>query len=76
MGTSITDSQIKLLNRYFDKVTYCFDGDRAGKAAMEKALIKTLAVMRDGLDVYFMLMPPGEDLIPYCERKGLIVGIS
>jgi DNA primase len=61
MGTAITGNQISILNRYFDQVYFCFDGDQAGINASEKALIKTLEVMRDGLRVYFVTLPLGHD---------------
>lgn len=71
MGTAITGSQIAILNRYFDKVYFCFDGDRAGVNASEKALIKTLKVMRDGLKVFFITLPTGHDPDSYVATKGI-----
>jgi DNA primase len=71
MGTAITGSQIAILNRYFDHIYFCFDGDRAGINASEKALIKTLNVMRDGLKVYFITLPQGHDPDSFVAEHGL-----
>ncbi|RLL48056.1 DNA primase [Oceanobacillus piezotolerans] len=37
LGTSLTESQAKLLKRYVDTVIVCYDGDRAGVEATYKA---------------------------------------
>ena len=37
LGTSLTEPQAKLLNRYVDTVVICYDGDKAGQAATYKA---------------------------------------
>ena len=71
MGTAITGSQIAILNRYFDCVYFCFDGDRAGINASEKALIKTLGVMRDGLKVFFVTLPQDHDPDSFVAEFGL-----
>lgn len=58
MGTSLTDTQARLLNRYTDTVIICYDGDDAGIEASYKAaniLRKAgcqirVANLTDGLD--------------------------
>jgi len=37
LGTALTESQAKLLNRYVDTVIICYDGDKAGLEATYKA---------------------------------------
>jgi DNA primase len=58
LGTTLTDMQAKLLNRYVDTVIICYDGDDAGVEAAYKAAVslrKTgcnvkIAWIRDGKD--------------------------
>ncbi|MFP7493608.1 DNA primase [Terribacillus saccharophilus] len=58
LGTSLTDTQAKLLKRYAEQVVICYDGDKAGFEASYRALQilqKTgnhvrIAMLRDGLD--------------------------
>ncbi|MBR5295660.1 MAG: DNA primase, partial [Clostridia bacterium] len=38
LGTALTQDQCRLLARYTDKVSICYDGDDAGKRATEKAI--------------------------------------
>ncbi|QDP40634.1 DNA primase [Radiobacillus deserti] len=47
LGTSITEAQAKLLRRYVDQVTICYDGDEAGIQASFKAakLLKQVGCM-------------------------------
>jgi DNA primase len=42
-------------------VVFCFDGDRAGRAAAWRALENTLSVLRDGREARFLFLPEGED---------------
>ena len=38
MGTSLTKEQVKLMKRYTDHVVICYDGDKAGVAATNRAI--------------------------------------
>jgi DNA primase len=57
-GTALTENQVTLLARFAQKVTMCFDGDRAGKEALKrsipllekKGLTTTVIVLQDGKD--------------------------
>ncbi len=58
MGTSLTQEQVKLLKRYTNNVTICYDGDSAGLDATERAIrlleaqdmsVK-VALLEEGLD--------------------------
>jgi DNA primase len=40
---------------------FCFDGDRAGRAAAWRALLATLPCLQDGRDAHFLFLPDGED---------------
>jgi len=57
-GTALTLDQCKLLKRYVPKVLLVFDGDAAGQAAAEKALVPATAA---GLVTRVAVLPAGED---------------
>lgn len=57
-GTALTQNQIKLLKRYAEKVSFCFDMDKAGADAMQRAA--TLAE-KEGLFASVILLPSGKD---------------
>ena len=61
LGTALTEDQIKLLWRMDDQPILCFDGDRAGKAAALKALIRSLPLLEPGKTLRLALLPPGTD---------------
>jgi len=37
-GTALTDSQVNLLSRFTQKITFCFDADKAGQEAIKRSL--------------------------------------
>lgn len=37
-GTALTEHQVTLLARYAQKITFCFDGDKAGQEAIKRSL--------------------------------------
>jgi DNA primase len=51
-------------------VVFCFDGDRAGRAAAWKALESTLPRLRDGRQAYFLFLPDGEDPDSLVRKEG------
>lgn len=58
MGTSLTVQQAKILKRYTDRVTICYDGDSAG----QKGAIRGLEILKnEGLDVKIASIPNGDD---------------
>jgi len=61
LGTSVNSNHIRKLFKLVSKVTLCFDGDRAGRAAAIRGLEATLPVMQDGKQVRFLFLPEGED---------------
>ncbi|MGC6484654.1 MAG: DNA primase [Candidatus Puniceispirillales bacterium] len=61
LGTALTEDQISLLWRMDEQPILCFDGDRAGKAAALKALIRALPLLEPGKTLRLMLLPPGQD---------------
>jgi len=49
---------------------FCFDGDRAGRAAAWKALDAALPRLRDGRQAYFLFLPEGEDPDTLVRKEG------
>ena len=61
LGTATTPEHLERLYRTAPEVVFCFDGDRAGRAAAWRALENTLPVLRDGREARFLFLPEGED---------------
>ena len=61
LGTATTSEHVERLYRRTDRLVFCFDGDRAGRAAAWKALEQTLPHMRQGRRADFLFLPEGED---------------
>ncbi len=62
LGTAISSQQIQLLLRHTSSIVFCFDGDKAGRAAAWRALEVSLSYVRDGIHINFLFLP--EDLDP------------
>lgn len=61
LGTATSAMHLQRLFRHTLNVTFCFDGDRAGKAAAWKALETCLPLLEDGQQIKFLFLPDGED---------------
>jgi DNA primase len=61
LGTATTPDHLERLYRTVPEVVFCFDGDRAGRAAAWRALENTLSVLTDGREARFLFLPEGED---------------
>ncbi|CAL7964089.1 DNA primase [Gammaproteobacteria bacterium] len=61
LGTAISTKQVQLLLRNTSEIIFCFDGDRAGRAAAWRALENSLPLMRDGIQIKFLFLPEGDD---------------
>jgi DNA primase len=61
LGTATTADHAELLFRNAPDVYFCFDGDRAGRAAAWRALESVLPRLRDGRQAYFLFLPEGQD---------------
>ena len=61
LGTATTDEHLNRLFRLTDEVIFCFDGDRAGRAAAWKALENSLPQLREGRQIRFVFLPDGQD---------------
>lgn len=61
LGTALTPDHLAPLFHTSSEVVFCFDGDRAGRAAAWKALDIMLPELKDGRTARFMFLPDGED---------------
>jgi DNA primase len=68
-GTACTQQHAKILRRYTRNVLICFDADKAGLSATEKAF-RELAV--EGLAVRVVEMPSGDDPDSYLKAHGAL----
>ncbi|HEY0310031.1 MAG TPA: DNA primase, partial [Luteimonas sp.] len=70
LGTATTPDHAELLFRNAPDVYFCFDGDRAGRAAAWKALESVLPRMREGRQAFFLFLPEGEDPDTIVRQEG------
>jgi DNA primase len=61
LGTSTTPEHLKRVFRLVREVVFCFDGDRAGRAAAWRALQNVLPEAQAGREMRFLFLPEGED---------------
>ena len=70
LGTATTPDHLKRLFRVCDEVVFCFDGDRAGRAAAWRALENALPQSGGGRQIRFLFLPDGEDPDSLVREKG------
>jgi len=61
LGTATTSEHLNRIFRLTSEVVFCFDGDRAGRAAAWRALENALPQAREGRQIRFMFLPEGDD---------------
>ncbi len=61
LGTATSDDHLTRLFRLTEAVTFCFDGDSAGRTAAWRALETTLPQIREGRQIRFVFLPEGQD---------------
>ena len=70
LGTAFTLQHWHVLRKYTQKITFCFDGDRAGKAAAWKSLESILPGIDPTISVYFLFLPDQHDPDSYLKEHG------
>jgi DNA primase len=70
LGTATTSDHLEQLYRATPEVVFCFDGDRAGRAAAWRALETALPILRDGRQARFLFLPDGEDPDSMVRKEG------
>jgi DNA primase len=61
LGTSTTPEHLQRIFRLVGEVVFCFDGDRAGRAAAWRALENAAGEVKQGRQVRFLFLPDGHD---------------
>jgi DNA primase len=70
LGTATTAENLRRLTRLTDRILFCFDGDRAGRAAAWRALETALPYGGGMLELKFLLLPEGDDPDSFVRTKG------
>jgi DNA primase len=70
LGTSTSEHHIELLFKQVDKLVFCFDGDKAGRSAANRALDSCLGFLQEGREVRFLFLPEADDPDSLIRRDG------
>jgi DNA primase len=68
-GTSLTESQVRLLGRYTRRVVVNYDPDSAGVAATERSLN---LLLEEGFEVRVLELPDGLDPDSFIRKNGVV----
>lgn len=67
LGTAFGDEQARILKKYSDSVTLCYDSDEAG----QKATARTIHILeKAGLTVRMLRLPEGKDPDEFIKKNG------
>jgi len=61
LGTATTPEHLSRVFRICNELIFCFDGDRAGRAAAWRALENSLSQVREGRQLRFLFLSDGHD---------------
>ena len=61
LGTATTRDHLNQMFKSTSRIVFCFDGDRAGRAAAWRALDQALPEIAEGREFRFMFLPEGLD---------------
>lgn len=67
LGTAFTPEHARILSRYASRIVLCFDADKAGMAAADRAF-RELAPL--GKDIFLVNLPAGDDPDSFMKREG------
>ncbi len=70
LGTATSAEHLRLLLRAAPELVFCFDGDRAGRAAAWKALETALPLATGRQQIGFLFLPEGDDPDTLIRRQG------
>ena len=70
LGTSTTPEHLSRIFRLVGEVVFCFDGDRAGRAAAWRALENAVGELKQGRQVRFLFLPDGHDPDTLVQQEG------
>jgi DNA primase len=70
MGTATSALHIQRLAGLTSEIVFCFDGDNAGRTAAWRALENALPMLKEGLQIRFLLLPEKEDPDSLVQKEG------
>jgi DNA primase len=70
LGTATTPEHLQRIFRLVGEVVFCFDGDRAGRAAAWRALENSIGEIKQGRQVRFLFLPEGHDPDSLVRQEG------
>jgi DNA primase len=70
LGTATTPEHLQRVFRLVGEVVFCFDGDRAGRAAAWRALENAVGEVKQGRQVRFLFLPEGHDPDTLVQEEG------
>jgi DNA primase len=70
LGTATTPEHLQRIFRLVGEVVFCFDGDRAGRAAAWRALENAVGEVKQGRQVRFLFLPDGQDPDSLVQAEG------
>lgn len=70
LGTACSSYHIEQIFRLCPTVIFCFDGDKAGRKAADRALESVLPYMQAGKQAKFLFLPEGEDPDSLVKKQG------
>jgi DNA primase len=70
LGTATTPDHLQRIFRLVGEVVFCFDGDRAGRAAAWRALENAVGEVKQGRQVRFLFLPEGHDPDTLVQEEG------
>jgi DNA primase len=70
LGTATTPEHLQRIFRLVGEVIFCFDGDRAGRAAAWRALENAVGEVKQGRQIRFLFLPDGQDPDSLVQAEG------
>lgn len=61
LGTALTEEHLEMMWRVAPEPVLCFDGDKAGVAAAQRAIDLAMPLLAPGQSLRFALLPEGQD---------------
>ena len=70
LGTSTSQSHLRILFRYCDRIVFCFDADAAGRKAAWRALETALPLISEHKHCAFLFLPENQDPDSFLDQQG------
>ena len=70
LGTALGEDQIRLLWKLSNEPVLCFDGDKAGQSAAQRAVERVLPLLEPGRSVRLSVLPEGQDPDDILRQEG------